>query len=987
MYSLKNTARVCIFLFCFTVVSCGLKIAEEKEQMTSMALDSVDCLSTAGDQFSEFMDGVATDENVKSTVSCISSTLRTFVSSVNGENKTYYTVAEIKRFIDKNMYKDGSKAIAESLVTDIFKFKTALVGGEDDKITKDEFRKIAMIFDSVAVDLVRLNPDMKILSGKWSFSHLSFEDKKKQFAAAAQKLNAMAVKVFAKLVNGTEKYTISEFINLSQSVLKQMGNKDELIADIDHFRNLALQIKYNLISSGEVIKNKDWPQVGYALSKVLEISLITKYFDTDEKFKTKSAQDEAHYIGYLIENIFESVSWVMTESSISDIDGDKIYAIVDQVAYVIDEKIKLDKDVVIAMTVIKDALINTQGLIVSNYNEDTTIKPWVPDDFKKVSINIGQMIDQISHYITLIDDIKNSSLNYTQFNQKTTDLENILKLMFKSIQGSIDLKYVDLIIDQIKKMDFLSDDSFFANSQKVNALLDSAVNLLLGQSTLRVSNDQLMQLAISANALYAVKLDYDKFVKPKTFGSADYLSAAKALNEKVSTVLKQVLIINPQSEWKTANIVYIFKRLKSAEVMKTQLTEDSVKSILLFLFKNILNQPSDRLAGKVLSGVNFKAVENIKSMIDQVLSNFSVDSQLILKDEIVVQTDLKKRIQSLLKMNATDELAYRNLKEIYALVNTSVGMSFDDHDELKIATGVETKYRLKDLNTSSLARSVAWLLIRSVSQSKDNIQKLTGLTEAELEDVYKLLQKTLIQLDVVSPDSDTFMKSRFMEMNLFVIHANGDSYANYNEIHDLTLHLLSGTKRSSYLIPAVLGACNPQFVQTYDRYTPVDMNCALNFLYKYKNGFDGLPDYLNFKVSHGKSISQDMYKNLLLSTGYDPKVGLMVQSLQDYPHATQYVEMLFAKYDYDRSGTLNVDEALAAFPTFKETIKQALVKSGGSVKDKKLPGVFIYFLKYGKEPKGIVEKLKFLIFISSPSKWKIDVNRHDVSKVFSFLSQ
>jgi hypothetical protein len=274
-----------------------------------------------------------------------------------------------------------------------------------------------------------------------------------------------------------------------------------------------------------------------------------------------------------------------------------------------------------------------------------------------------------------------------------------------------------------------------------------------------------------------------------------------------------------------------------------------------------------------------------------------LNTKLIGKYESLTPTAVKNRISSLLKQLANDSFSVQALKEIYKVVDVSVAMTFDDEKQLKIATGALSSYNEYDLRISTLARSVSWFLIRSISRSKANIDSLVGLTSEELEVMFKILYPALVELDVISPN-EKFMSSRFIEMNLFTAHANGDGYANYNEIHDVVLHLLSGTKRTNYLLPSLLQACHPAVVYTYNRLTSVDLKCTIDFLYKYKNGFNSLPDYLNFK-NQGADQVKNMYYNILLAAGLKPeaKEGLTVDTLQNFPHAVQYIEMLFQKYD------------------------------------------------------------------------------------------
>jgi hypothetical protein len=101
---------------------------------------------------------------------------------------------------------------------------------------------------------------------------------------------------------------------------------------------------------------------------------------------------------------------------------------------------------------------------------------------------------------------------------------------------------------------------------------------------------------------------------------------------------------------------------------------------------------------------------------------------------------------------------------------------------------------------------------------------------------------------------------------------------------------------------------------------------------------------------------------------------------------TQYVEIIFQQYDVDRDGYLNTQEAMKAFPTFRNILLEA---SKGKLKsDKKLKGLFTWLLKYAKAPEGTTQGIKFLLWwVPKGEKgWVVSADRGRLAKILGFIA-
>lgn len=965
-------------VLCLTVFSaCGVRFSETEKDNSKLDLDTGACLKQAGEDFSLFIKGEAKDVQVEMAVNCISETLRTFATSVNGQNKTYYTAEEIKYFIDKNVFKDG-ETIDAKFVEQVFEFKTSIIGGTKDRITKAEFKKIADTFDSIAQDLVAVNPNMKIYVGKWDTKGMTFDEKRHKFKIAAIKMNEIATKVFSRFDSGVGEYPVNSFMDLAKSAMAQFNVDQKTIDQIESYRGLAVEIKKKLIGKGDKIKPTDWPQIGYALSKVIEIKMIGTYFNPKES--ADSAQ-QLKYLALLIEDIFESVAKAMGDSKVEQLTPADMLDLAKQIFKVVDEKIKVDQNFVSAVTMFKNVLVAPS---VTNGNN------WTLSDIQQLASKVDFLMNETSIILKTYKEIKdNPKISYADFENKEKVIQQSADHILQYFAGSFDIKNLKFILEQVEKAELLGDSNLLKNFDETYSVIKGASRILTGNSGTLLTSTNLKNIVYSAARLYLHFMEYDYFMKPYSVYSDEFSTAALTLNDKLNVSLKASLQYHPKQGWQAADILKTYSEVVTSGFMKKFITDSSLDIVIKVLLRNVLNKPEDRIAGKALASFNQLAVDRLHFIVNKFFFSQVITARLIKSGETLSLATLKSRITSLLSQYSSNAEATRNLKEFQNVLNVPAGMTFDDKKAMKIANGVAPQYRQYDLNTSTLSRALSWILIQSASKNINNINNLVGLSKPEFQELYDFIRPVILEFDFIAKENTTFVSSRFMEANLFVLHANGDTYANYYEIHDLILHIMSGTQRSNNLIKPMLQACNSKAVSNFDRYTPINATCAINFLYNYKNGFDGLTDYLNFKVQVKKEDVMESYRNIMMATGYvDGAKEAQVQNMQDFPHAIQYVEMMFAKYDTDKSGTLNKDEALKAFPTFKATIQEALAKQDASVKDKELPGVFIYFLKNGRGPKGIIEKLEFKLFIGNENKWKsLNANRLDVAKVFAFLSQ
>ena len=286
---------------------------------------------------------------------------------------------------------------------------------------------------------------------------------------------------------------------------------------------------------------------------------------------------------------------------------------------------------------------------------------------------------------------------------------------------------------------------------------------------------------------------------------------------------------------------------------------------------------------------------------------------------------------------------------------------------------------------SNISRAGSRLFIRSYANEIDRAVHLIGVTQAEAEVAFKQFKGVGVDVKLIEPENTSFMKSRFMEANMFLGTSNGDQLANFGEIHQLIIHITSGMARADVLKQKIVKLCLPPMQDEITPKTGVWEECLLKLYYAETEAYQELPEFLNLKKQFTEQENKDYYLSLLKAIGHVPNDKKVVYFVDAdlFPHVIQYVEMVYARHDLNQDKFLDKCEALKAFPIYHDLIKQLTMEY--KLSERQLPGVFIYLLKYGRPPKSPAEIFKFIGFINNPNKWDIKATRIDLGKIFNFI--
>lgn len=593
------------------------------------------------------------------------------------------------------------------------------------------------------------------------------------------------------------------------------------------------------------------------------------------------------------------------------------------------------------------------------------------------------IINQKWHHQDLSSKVKEAEFGAS--NKAFITLIKETSILFK---GEYDLNNLTSLLTELKNANWISLVDY---NSYVHSLI-SFKQLFTANSSPRLGINDLHQLMPLTARIYFHYLQYKNFLEPLKYEDPQYaLNALKFLPDTKNT-LHEILLLNTKGYISSEHILQAY--MSVFDVLKTEspLSSHSIEVLLKILWSNVLNPPENRLQQSVLPGLNRLAIDRLYEYISELFLSDHLTSRLFLAQSYYEQKEIIQELLRQAELTPVPEQK-KTYYDIISMINSPAPLTFDSYF-LKILNSSSSAYTYHALQLSNLARHAARIVTQSYAhtfKTVENTETLTSqLSLLELEMAFNQFKNILVELDLLTANTSTFMSSRFEEANLFIARSDGNQWMSFHEAHDLALHLISGTLRAQKIRPFIVANCLSSLKTSVKSTDVVDEECLLNTYYQHSEGFEFLPQHSLFKILTPPDQVKEYFKNLLISGGYvtNNQKKVLMEDADRFTHVVQYIEMIFTLYDLNQDGIIIKDEALKAFPIFKGLIKKAVASiDEDSVKESELPGVFIYFLKYGRAPDGIFEKLHFKWFISNERNWSIESTRYELGAVFKSLAE
>lgn len=248
------------------------------------------CISNAAPVIKDYFRGATTAEDLADAALCFESALDLFGKKVRGASPNYYHAGEISDFIEGYFVDEGTK-IGTGFMTEVLRVKQLLVGGKDDRLTRDELLALHGMIRTGGKLMIETLPYMKIYSEHWQVSGDRVTSRA-EFAAAEKGFSEKLAQYWPSL-KGT--YDLKNLQSLADAIVRsfpdskgfqvfQQGLKKYLPAMIAA-KSIILNDQTTVISRG------DWSELLEHVPAIYSRYLYVQYFLKDAWFWGPSLDD------------------------------------------------------------------------------------------------------------------------------------------------------------------------------------------------------------------------------------------------------------------------------------------------------------------------------------------------------------------------------------------------------------------------------------------------------------------------------------------------------------------------------------------------------------------------------------------------------------------------------------------------------------------------------------------------------------------------
>jgi len=262
-------------------------------------------------------------------------------------------------------------------------------------------------------------------------------------------------------------------------------------------------------------------------------------------------------------------------------------------------------------------------------------------------------------------------------------------------------------------------------------------------------------------------------------------------------------------------------------------------------------------------------------------------------------------------------------------------------------------------------------------------------SRSDINAVLKDWRELLVQLHMLDPLDPNVGPNRFRDANLFTFLSDGDDLADLDETTYLLSFIVSIGTLSDVSIELVNSKCalRDRPMDSYGRYW-MDARCFREqYFANVETIWANFPELLKFYQSLGRrdrekvQISLEMGARML---GYSEEpVGM--SDLQSFSGLAHYIEALFKRFDVDRTGIIDLEELMRAFPIFKgELARFGNIDPGNT---SMLEAVFTYLVRFEAPPvMDFIGTSHFLAWWGWKPFWTIQGDRKSLFTVLSALN-
>jgi len=999
----KTLVMSAILFFC---AACSIKVGEEAPPTTPYSYPET-CLDQSLTNLLNFVEAKATDREVEFAFSCVGDILARMRDKVRGQDKDYFKASELSEFIEKNFFEEGSKRkITPELLHQAMLIKQLFVGGRSDILTRQEITRSIQFFNRLKKEAVAVNPFMSVYLQKWKPSFFEKDKKDPQyekdldfFEQANEALQEALDFLAGELEQNRQSYDFNNLPILIDEIDRFDGVRDGT-ADVI-FKYLPVIKKLKKVLSGgseDIVQNDEWRNFGTLGSRGYIQYLRYHYFiETAPNHLGLTVQ--LPYISRALEDIFDTLGYLVARKPEKRVNRAEILELFSTFSQIF-PKVQLSDALLVEIMKIKRTLLggNLEELTEKDFTAARSRVPYFRSFIETTS----------PYYRIYVGSWDLSSLNEDEAKIKFREAFNKLLVAIygfsPALVYSYDLADIETLLKELDRLYPRVENRSSRSNETIDLvrkylpLVISIKEVINDHAGSVIENKDWSQLLMTGSRGLEVYLYYTYFFDAQNLSKQKQWAELNQLFNDGSQVLAEVIRTKSKVAISSEEVLSLILSLKKLEILPKDVKEQTLVDIFYNVVHRLFLPPKERLQEVPQNGFGLTQLQLLKSDVQTFLyllefSDLITDNPLGKVSAVKYLTEVDRTLGS----SGLSENQKAALTEMKALLTGPVLLNFDPFGRFYIGSD-NRSFTNSSLVRLSLTRWVANLVVRGFAGNEGRTAPLTGAIDIEeTTALFNFIKPLLLDLKLIDKIDLAFVKSRFLETNLFMPRSEYNEWASYTEISELVVHLLSGLQlnsdvqkyiRDEFTKP-LAGACYQSKI-TSD--TVIPLACfasAMRGMYSYE--FSQLPKFAEFVASTNDVEWMAFIRAALLAAGYEGQLGSTIK-LGDTAlshHFMQYLEMIYAKFDQNRDNVISTDEAARAFPTFKPVLKE-LAKNeldDGSIKESELYDLFAYILKNSKAPKTTLEKVKFKFsWIGKESTWNLAVDRKSIGRTLQYIA-
>ncbi len=379
---------------------------------------------------------------------------------------------------------------------------------------------------------------------------------------------------------------------------------------------------------------------------------------------------------------------------------------------------------------------------------------------------------------------------------------------------------------------------------------------------------------------------------------------------------------HPNKKWSLKDLTHLTNLLSEYETLKEKLSLEVQEHILKVVFTKYFSNDDTETS---LDAVNFQKI--ILAWSD--INKFLIESKDVEGHEGTGFPFVRE---------GTDSFSQFTQRRWPSLVRENRTILIPSYNPV-------VKFTFQSLFHASWQFLAANILVNAYSDDQSKTSGQRGLVLEQVKEAYIDVFILLKEIGFLDEESRGSWFRIYNEGNLFVPSAVADESVTVSEMADYAAYMFSAYFAGEYISDYMEPRC-PNFGE----------DCSFVLVREKSNEvFESLPgmwDYLN------ENTPAKSYARWQKGFEYIAKLAN-----DDSPYETshwfrgsvanQYNEVIFRKYDLDRSNTLNFEEVSIAYTDFKEALKILPMVKGTPVEnnDSQLKSLLTLFVKKGKAPR------------------------------------